>query len=97
MLLKYTQTVTVHKHIGLGDNMIDLNCSKCKRYLGEAETIVADLLCPNSSCKASTQFKILTADQSKLYNYKFAKPERIPKSKDPITNEDAQALKVEVS
>lgn len=64
--------------------MIDLNCSKCKRYIGKAESIVADLLCPNSSCKASTQFKIVTSDVSKLITYKFAEPERPPKSKEPV-------------
>lgn len=62
--------------------MIELKCKDCDRYLGEAETIVADLLCPNSSCKASTQFKILTADQTKMLSYKFAKPARQPKKKE---------------
>lgn len=75
--------------------MVELKCKYDGRYLGEAETIVADILCP--SCKGSTQFKVLKADQSKLFNYKFAKSERPPKSKDPITNSDAQALKAEVS
>lgn len=77
--------------------MIELKCKHCDRHLGEAEMIVGELLCPNSSCKASSQFKIITADQSKLISYKFAKPEREPKKKEPITNVDAEALKPEVS
>lgn len=62
--------------------MTELNCknTKCGRYLGEAETIVADILC--AGCKGSSQFKILSSDQSKLFNYKFAKPEREPKKKE---------------
>lgn len=62
--------------------MKELTCKDCGRYLGEAEVIVADLLCSNGSCKASTQFKILNADQIKLIKYKFAKPEREPKKKE---------------
>lgn len=62
--------------------MTELFCKNCKRYLGEAEVIVADIICSNSSCKGSTQFKILSADQSKLYSYKFAKPEKPPKKKE---------------
>lgn len=62
-------------------SLIELKCKHCARYLGEAETIVADLLCPG--CKATNQFKILSADTSKLINYKFAKAERPPKKKEP--------------
>lgn len=61
--------------------MIELNCKICGRHLGEAEVIVADLLCSNGSCKASTQFKILNADQVKLIRYKFVKPEKLSKVK----------------
>jgi hypothetical protein len=60
----------------------ELKCRNCGRHLGEATTIVADLLCPNSACRASTQFKILNNDTVGMMNYKFAKPEREPKRKD---------------
>ena len=62
--------------------MIDLKCNntQCGRHLGEAESIIADILC--AGCKGSTQFKILSNDQSKLINYKFVKPERSPKKKE---------------
>lgn len=60
--------------------MKELKCKHCGRHMGEAEVIVADLICPNSSCKGSTQFKIL--NQASLYNYKFIKPEREPKKKE---------------
>jgi hypothetical protein len=56
--------------------MVDLKCKSCERHLGEAETIVADLLCPNSSCRASTQFKIINNDVTSMMKYKFLKPER---------------------
>lgn len=80
--------------------MKDLICSNvnCKRYLGQAEIVVADILC--AGCKGSTQFKILSNNVTKLYNYKFAEPPREPKKKEDskvITNEDAEALKPEVS
>ncbi len=61
--------------------MIDLKCKSCKRHLGEAETIVADILC--SGCGASSQFKILNRDNSKIYGFKFPSPEREPKKKKP--------------
>jgi hypothetical protein len=63
--------------------MIELKCKHCQRHLGEVESIVGDLICPNSSCKGSSQFKILSADQSKLIAFKFAKAEREPKKKEP--------------
>lgn len=66
--------------------MIELKCSHCGRHLGEAETIVADLICPNSSCKGSTQFKIINNDTSSMMRYKFAKAAREPKKKE-ATNE----------
>ncbi len=61
--------------------MIDLKCKNCSRHLGEAETIVADILCPG--CGGSSQFKILNRDNVKMFNYKFAKSEREPKKKKP--------------
>jgi hypothetical protein len=62
--------------------MVQLKCASCGRHLGEAETIIADLLCPNSSCRASTQFKILNNDISGMARYKFAAPAREPKKKE---------------
>jgi len=62
--------------------MIDLKCKDCGRHIGEVEMVVGDIRCPNSSCKASTQFKILNADMSKMYSYKFAKPPKEPKKKE---------------
>jgi hypothetical protein len=62
--------------------MIKLECSNCGRHFGEAVSIVADLICPNSNCKASTQFKVLTTDQAALVKFKFPNPPREPKKKD---------------
>ena len=62
--------------------MIDLKCKHCNRHLGQAETIIADIICPNTSCKGSTQFKIVSSDVSKMYNFKFITPEREPKKKE---------------
>lgn len=62
--------------------MIELKCRHCSRHLGEAEAIVGDIICPNSSCKGSTQFKIVNNDTVGMMKYKFASPEREPKSKE---------------
>ena len=59
--------------------MIDLTCKHCKRHLGEVESIVGEIRCSNSACKAGNQFKILTTDEAALISYKFAKPETPPK------------------
>lgn len=59
--------------------MIELRCKHCGRFIGEVESIVGNIVCPNSSCKGSTNFKILT--EKSLYNYKFTKPEKQPKEK----------------
>lgn len=75
--------------------MQELKCKHCKRHLGEAESIVGDIICPG--CKGSSQFKIVPTNFSKLYGYVFTKAERPPKTKEPITNNDAKPLKAEVS
>ena len=50
--------VFVFQIIGLENNM-DIKCSECNRYLGKAQgTVVAQLKCPNSKCKATTNIKI---------------------------------------
>lgn len=65
--------------------MTELKCKHCGRHIGVADMIIADLLCPNTSCKGSTQFKIVKADISKALNFKFETPEKEPKKKE-ITN-----------
>lgn len=59
--------------------MIEVKCKHCGRFIGEVEMIVGNLSCPNSSCKGSTNFKILS--DKPMYNYKFVKPEKQPKEK----------------
>ena len=69
--------------------MIDLNCSHCGRFLGRAKSIVGELICSNSSCKAGNQFKILTADEAALISFKFADAPRPPKSKQAAPSDSA--------
>lgn len=59
--------------------MNELKCRVCSRYIGEAETIIAELMCPNTSCKATTQFKIINNDIEKLISYKFMTEPKKPK------------------
>lgn len=60
----------------------DLKCKSCDRHLGWAYgSIVAELICPNSACKATNHFKIIRGDTSEDIRFKFAKPERPPKAK----------------
>jgi phage FluMu protein Com len=59
--------------------MRKLFCKHCERYLGEAESIIGELICSNSKCKATNQFKILNNNQDKLLHHKFLTPERQPK------------------
>lgn len=61
----------------------DLLCKYCERYLGKAYgTVVAELKCSNSSCRATNHFKIIQADTAKDITHKFTKPEQQPKKKD---------------
>lgn len=69
--------------------MIDLNCSHCGRFLGRAKSIVGEIICSNSSCKAGNQFKILTADEASLITFKFAEPPRPPKEKQGASSDSA--------
>lgn len=64
--------------------MNDILCKFCDRYLfKQAGTVVIEgLICPNSSCKARLNFKIINADITKDIVHKFATPEQPPKQKD---------------
>lgn len=60
----------------------ELTCKDCNRHLGVANgTTIAELKCSNSSCKATTQFKIINGDIAKDIRYKFAGPPQPPKQK----------------
>lgn len=61
--------------------MTDLKCKHCERHLGEAEMIVGEIICPNSSCRGTTQFKMIKSDVTEMVRFKFTKPERQAKSK----------------
>jgi hypothetical protein len=65
--------------------MTPLSCASCTRHLGTAKAFVGELICPNSKCKATTQFKILTTDETALMRFKFATPPKPPKS---VTREE---------
>lgn len=67
--------------------MIELKCKHCDRFLGEVETLVGEIRCSNTSCKAGNQFKIIKADETTLYDYKFATPPRPPKVKQVESSE----------
>lgn len=62
--------------------LYELNCAHCGRYLGKAYgTIVADIRCPNSSCKAGNQIKIINGNNDD-YRFKFSEPAQPPKKKE---------------
>lgn len=65
--------------------MIELRCKHCNRFMGEAECIVGEIICPNTSCKAGNQFKVLTSDEEALVRFKFASAPR------PAKTEKAEA------
>lgn len=64
--------------------MNDINCKHCGRYLfKQAGTVVIEgLICPNSSCKAKLNFKIIEADHVRNITHKFVNPESPPKNKE---------------
>lgn len=62
--------------------MTKLECRHCGRYIGEAETIVAEIKCPNSSCRAGNQFKILS--NAVLVDFKFDHEPDPPKNKKKV-------------
>lgn len=62
---------------------VDINCKHCKRYLGKAYgTVVAEILCSNTSCKAGNQIKIINADSEADIKHKFVTPAQEPKKKE---------------
>lgn len=61
----------------------ELTCKDCGRYLGKAYgTIIAEIKCPNSSCKATTQFKVINGDTVSDLRFKFVDPPTPPKKKE---------------
>jgi hypothetical protein len=62
--------------------MNKISCKYCGRYLGEVKTLVGELLCSNSNCKATTQFKIISNTDTANITYKFTTPEKQPKHKE---------------
>lgn len=62
---------------------IDLTCDHCGRYIGKAQgTVIAEIICPNSSCKGGTQFKIINSDINADIRHKFTTPAKLPKKKE---------------
>lgn len=60
--------------------MVELKCKYCGRHLGKAYgTVVAELKCPNSDCRATTHFKIVHSDTTADITYKFITKEIQPK------------------
>ena len=57
--------------------MIEIRCKECNKPLGQVESLVGEIYCSNTSCKAGSQYKILTNDT--LVAYEFAQPPRPPK------------------
>lgn len=64
---------------------MDINCKHCNRYLFKqvGTVVIEGLICPNSSCKAKLNFKIVTADRTKDLTHKFVNAETEPKKKEP--------------
>lgn len=61
--------------------MTELRCKSCTRFIGEFECIVGEVICPNTSCKAGNQVKMINNDLTHLVTFKFLKPARPPKGK----------------
>lgn len=58
-------------------------CKYCGRYLMDAKgtTIIENLICPNSKCKAHLNIKVITPKSTiDEINYKFESPEVPPKN-----------------
>lgn len=61
----------------------EVNCHYCKRYLLTAmsTTIIEQLVCSNTKCKARLNIKIVSQDSTtEQLNYKFSQPETPPKT-----------------
>ncbi len=63
---------------------MDITCKHCGRFLFKqvGSVVIEGLICPNSSCKAKMNFKIVTGDRAKDVSHKFATPETLPKKKE---------------
>lgn len=66
--------------------MIKLECKHCKRFMGEAELFVGELLCANSACRGTSQFKILTNNEQSMVKYKFANEPKSPKQREVLSD-----------
>lgn len=53
--------------------MYEIHCKECKRYLGKAYgTLIAEIKCSNSKCKADNKIKVVTSDSDiKSIKFKF--------------------------
>jgi uncharacterized Zn finger protein (UPF0148 family) len=62
---------------------MDIVCKHCGRYLFKqvGTVVIEGIICPNSSCKAKMNFKIIQSDQTKDITHKFAQLEQPPKEK----------------
>lgn len=57
---------------------VELRCKECTRFLGikGVETIIAQVRCPNSKCKAINNIKVLNSSSSEeQLRYKFKEVE----------------------
>jgi hypothetical protein len=64
----------------------EVKCKHCDRYLFTAKdtVILEQFPCPNSSCRAKLNIKIVTLDSTdEQVRFKFATPETPPKSAKP--------------
>jgi phage FluMu protein Com len=67
----------------------EVNCRHCDRYLFTAKgtTIIEQLPCPNTKCKAKLNIKIVTSDSTHAeQHYKFSTEETAPKNKAESAN-----------
>lgn len=61
---------------------MEVNCRHCDRYLFTAKgtTIIEQLPCPNSKCRAKMNIKIVNSNSTMAeINYKFETTEQEPK------------------
>lgn len=67
----------------------EVNCKHCDRYLFTAKgtTIIEQMPCPNSKCKAKLNIKIVTPSSTHAeLHYTFTSEETLPKSKAETTS-----------
>lgn len=53
---------------------MELRCKECKRYLGlkSIETIICQVRCPSSKCKALNNIKVVNSDSTeRQLRYRF--------------------------